>query len=363
MSNHEFYIRECFKLALKAKGQTSPNPYVGAIIVKNNKVISTGYHSLAGMPHAEADAFNKAKEDVNGATLYCNLEPCCHTHKRTPPCAQRIIKEGIKEVIICNLDPNPEVAGKGVKLMQEAGIKVKHGVLADQGHLLNEVFFHHIVHKQPFIHLKWAQTLDGKMATSTNKSKWITSEMAREYVHNERSLYDAILVGAKTAKIDNPSLSIRLNNTEIFKLRIILSSSGELPGELKVLSDSAKDKTIIVLPPDIQFEADDITILRCPLKVDQFDLEKLLSELYALGICSIYIEGGPKTLTQFMKKKKYNRVSIYTAPKIMGVGKAPIEDLEIAEMSELIQFHSPNWQILGPDILMESQRNICLQDL
>ena len=142
---HNDFMQECFKLALKGKGDVSPNPLVGSVIVKNNKIISRGYHKRAGSAHAELDAINNATEDISGSTLYCNLEPCCHTNKRTPPCAQRIVKEGIKEVIICNLDPNPEVSGMGIKILEDAGIKVTHGILEAEGLKLNEIFFKHII--------------------------------------------------------------------------------------------------------------------------------------------------------------------------------------------------------------------------
>ena len=194
----EKYMRECFQLAKKALGKTSPNPLVGCVIVKDQKVIARGYHKKSGLPHAEIEALNSSKEPIAGSTLYCNLEPCCHTNKKTPPCAQRLVQEKPSRVVIANLDPNPEVAGKGVKLLRENGIEVLTGVLEEQGELLNEVFFTAMRKQRPFIHLKWAQGLDGRTALPNGSSKWITGEKARLRVHKERELYDAIVIGKKT---------------------------------------------------------------------------------------------------------------------------------------------------------------------
>lgn len=337
MSLDEKYIQRCFKLGLKAKGNTSPNPLVGAVIVKDDQVISEGYHQQAGHDHAELAAIKAASEDIKGSTLYCNLEPCCHTNKRTPPCAQRIIQEGISKVVISNLDPNPEVAGNGVKLLQGAGIEVKTDILEREGALLNEIFFTHIQKKRPFIHLKWAQTLDGKLATNTGDSKWITSETARHRVHQERMLYDAILVGKQTAINDNPRLTIRLNDQEICKKRIIIGS--DIPKDLGLLTDQFKDQTITL----------------------SGDVEDVLEQAYMLGVYSIYVEGGKSVLNQLIERKLYDRVSIYTAPKILGSGQSlSFENTD--KMSDAIKLPYAKWTVLGDEIILESMENICLQD-
>ena len=199
MKDHSYYMKICFQLAKKALGNTYPNPYVGSLIIDSSgEIISKGYHKESGQDHAERDAIKNATRSIVGATLYCNLEPCCHTNKKTLPCAQYLIESQISKVVISNLDPNPAVAGKGVKLLQDAGIEVVVGIEREKGETLNEVFFHHIKKQTPFVHLKWAQTLDGKVATLNYDSKWITSETARIHVHQERALYQAILVGANT---------------------------------------------------------------------------------------------------------------------------------------------------------------------
>jgi diaminohydroxyphosphoribosylaminopyrimidine deaminase / 5-amino-6-(5-phosphoribosylamino)uracil reductase len=361
---HEFYMQRCFELALKGTGLVSPNPLVGAVIVKEGFIISEGFHAKVGLPHAEADALNKAQSSVEGATLYCNLEPCCHTNKRTPPCAQRIIASGIKKVVIANLDPNPQVAGEGVKLMQQHGLEVITGILEDQGQQLNEIFFHHIQHNRPFVHLKFAQSLDGKIATVNQDSKWITSEKARLHVHQNRAHYDSILVGAQTVRSDNPKLTVRLpDRPELAIKRLILSKSGQLPDSSHVLADEFKDQTFVVIPEDM-LGLFSFQTIACPLTQEgEFDLVKLLSLLYQkLAITSLYVEGGEQVLTSFIKQKCFDRISIYIAPKIVGLGKNAIGDLGVKVMQESLSLENFKWQELGTDILFTARRTSCLQD-
>lgn len=352
------YIQHCFDLALKATGNVSPNPLVGAIIVKEGKIISEGFHKKAGCAHAELDAIEKASCDLTGTTLYCNLEPCCHTNKRTPPCAQRIIKEGISKVVIANLDPNPEVAGMGVKLMEQAGIEVVTGVLQEQGSLLNEIFFHHITHKRPFVHLKMAQTLDGKLASKTMDSKWITSEDSRQHVHQERLHYDAILVGANTIRQDNPHLTVRVPSKKTKGIkRIILSLSGELPKNAHIFNDEFKELTYIVIPDHLKGDFPFKTIPCSLNKNGQFDLEQLLHTLYQdIKITSVYVEGGQQVHTSFIDQHLYERISIYIAPKLLGHGYNTIGDLGNQMMKDAISYSDKKWQQLGSDIMFTARR-------
>jgi diaminohydroxyphosphoribosylaminopyrimidine deaminase/5-amino-6-(5-phosphoribosylamino)uracil reductase len=350
-------MRECFELALKGRGNVSPNPLVGSIIVKDNIVISRGYHKKAGLAHAELDAINNATTDITGSTLYCNLEPCCHTNKRTAPCAQRIITEGIVEVIICNLDPNPEVSGRGVKILEDAGIKVTHGVLKEEGLRLNEIFFKHIISKTPFIHLKMAQTLDGKLATITGDSKWITNELARQDVHSEREAYDAILVGANTAKLDNPSLTVRVQGKDIKAIkRIIISKNLDIEPTSKLFTDEFQDKTILVTPLGSNCKIK-TTIVECPIIGDAFDMDYLLRKLYCdHNITSIYIEGGSYTHTQILKKRLFDRISVYIAPKILGHGKSTIGELDIVNMKDTLEFDKVEYTTFGENIKFTALR-------
>ena len=362
LSQDELYMQQCFDLALRSLGKTSPNPYVGAIIVKSSKIIGMGFHKKSGENHAEIEALHNASESVVGATLYCNLEPCCHTNKKTPPCTESILNSGIKKVVISNLDPNPYVAGNGVSTLKDAGIETVTGVLQERGEFINEVFFHHITKKQPFIHLKWAQTLDGNLATKSGISKWITGENAREYVHQERSLYDAILVGSKTISIDNPSLTERKHGQNIIcKKRIILAPHTMLDLDSKIFTDDFSHQTIIITSKEFE-NTYPVRTLICPLEDGVFSLQTVLDLLYKEGICSIYVEGGSQVITQFIKDELYQRASVYIAPKIIGEGKNSVGNLDINNLNNAVEFSAPVWKILGQDIVVESRKNLCLLD-
>lgn len=356
--NDSIYMQKCFDLALKGKGTASPNPLVGSVIVKEGQIISEGFHLRPGLAHAELDAIQNAKESIKGATLYCNLEPCCHTNKRTPPCAQRIIKEGFSKVVISNLDPNQEVAGKGVKLLQEAGIEVIVGVEKEKGLEINEIFFHHIINQRPFVHLKMAQTLDGKLATKTMDSKWITNDESRLHVHQQRLGYDAILVGANTLKKDNPSLTIRIPGQDELPLkRIILSTKGDLPFEAKVFNDQFKELTTVILPKSLEGNHPFKTIYCELLENGEFNLRELLSLLYnELSITSLYVEGGQRVHTSFIHQQLYDRISVYIAPKILGEGYNTIGDLGHELMQNALTYVDKKWKQFGDDIMFTARR-------
>jgi len=346
MSN-ELYIQKTFLLAQKALGQTWPNPLVGAVIVKNGKVIGEGYHHKSGEDHAELDAIKNATESVEGATIYVNLEPCCHTNKRTPPCAQRLIQEKIKKVVISNLDPNPEVNGQGVKLLKDAGIEVVHGVLESTGEKINEVFFHAQRTKTPFIHLKMATTLDGKIALPSGESQWITNELSRQYVHHQRSLHQAILVGAQTVRKDDPTLNVRLDKyTGEQPKRIVITSSGNLPRGAKLFNDSLKENTLIYFKNKINFDF--------PLEQQiRFEtIEDILKDLYSRKIINVYLEGGATLATHFLKNKLVQRVSHYISPSYLGDGKSALQDMGLELLKDRIQLKEIETKIFDNDILL-----------
>lgn len=356
--NDQDYMKRCFELAKFATGNVAPNPLVGAIIVMNNQVIAEGYHKAPGLAHAELDAIQNANCDLTGATIYCNLEPCCHTNKRTPPCAQRIIKEGFAKVVISNLDPNPQVAGTGVKLLRDAGIEVVTGIMESEGQQLNEIFFHHIVNKRPFVHLKMAQTLDGKLASKTMDSKWITSTGSRENVHQERNHYDAIMVGAKTLRQDNPTLTVRIGNkpTKAIK-RIILSLSGKLDKSLNVFTDDYKELTYVVVPELLNSDFEFKTI-KCPLnELGEFNISVLLDILYRdHQITSVFVEGGQQVHTSFIHQHLYDRISVYIAPKILGEGHNTIGDLGHEIMADAVEYKNLKWKQIGNDVMFTARR-------
>lgn len=302
MNFDEQMISRCLDLAKLGLGTVSPNPLVGAVIVKDGIVIGEGYHHKAGTPHAEVNAVNDAISkgyNLKGCTLYCSLEPCCHTNKRTPPCTEMIIKHGFSRVVVCNLDPNPFVAGKGLKRLEEQNIACEHGILSDIGEEINRVFFYSITHTLPYVHLKIASTLDGKMCTSTGDSQWITGIASRTRVHQMRYEYDAIMVGKGTAETDNPSLTIRnVDNHGKYPWRIIVGEN--INSKLKVFNDEHKDKTIVI----------------------SGDLKASLHKLYEQGITSVLCEGGSKLASDLLSAGLVNRLSIFVAPKFIGNGKS-----------------------------------------
>ncbi len=329
---NEAYIQRTFELARLAKGHTWPNPMVGCVIVKNGKIIGEGFHHKAGTDHAELDAIKNATESVEGATFYVNLEPCCHTNKRTPPCAQRLIQEKVKKVVISNLDPNPDVNGSGVKLLKDHGIEVEFGVLEHEGEELNEVFFYNQRHKLPYVHLKMATTLDGKISMPNGESQWITGEIARKHVHELRSLHQAILIGAETLRKDNPKLNVRLDD---FKgeqpYRVVLTNSGNLPKESHLFTDELKEKTIVY---------------------QNQSLKEVLEDLYQKKIINILIEGGASIATAFMREKLVQRVSLYMNPSFLGAGKMALHDFGVTDLNSRPHLKNLKHEWLGSDLYL-----------
>ncbi len=311
MNQDERLIERCFELARKSIGKTSPNPLVGSVITKNGDIISEGFHKQSGCDHAELDAIKNSETDLSDTTLYCNLEPCVHTNKKTPPCAQRIATERIKKVVISNLDPNPLVAGNGVQYLRSQGIKVVIDIKKKEGEKLNEIFFHHIVNKTPFIHLKWAQTLDGFTATHSDHSKWISSEKSRLRVHKQRLAYDAIAIGSQTLRADNPTLNVRLDETS-FKKRLIFSNSlstNDLASQ--VFSDEASELTQLICQETNSIWNN---------QINYHSYSDLLTKLYDSGVSSLYVEGGSRLHSYFFDNG-FQKASIFMTSKLIGGGK------------------------------------------
>ncbi|MHB1221564.1 MAG: bifunctional diaminohydroxyphosphoribosylaminopyrimidine deaminase/5-amino-6-(5-phosphoribosylamino)uracil reductase RibD [Gammaproteobacteria bacterium] len=311
------------KLAERGRLSVSPNPMVGCVIVKNDKIIGQGYHQRAGEPHAEVHALQEAGADANGATVYVTLEPCCH-QGRTPPCTDALIKAGIKKVYVACADPNPLVAKKGIQQLQAAGIAVELGLHADKATTLNEIFFHFITHQRPFVIAKWAMSLDGKTITHAHDSRSISSAASQTDAHELRQQVDAILIGANTARHDNPLLTVRLSNETLSKhpIRLILSSDGNLPLDLNIFKPDLPSKTILVTSDKTnttKFTQHNIDVIKLPLNDHgQINLSSLLDKLGQMHITSLLVEGGMKVHEQFFAENLVNKVSIYIAPVIIG---------------------------------------------
>ncbi len=307
---HEKYIKRCITLAKRAGGDTLPNPLVGCVIVKNDKIIGEGFHKKFGFPHAEVEAIKSANEPVEDSTLYVNLEPCSH-YGKTPPCADLIISKKIKKVIIGMKDPNPLVAGKGIKKLKNAGIEVITGILEDKCRELNEVFIKNI-RKKTFISLKLAATLDGKIAEPSGYSKWITNKKSRDYVHKIRFFCDGILVGAETIRKDNPNLNVRKNNKVIKELKkIVLTNSFNLDESFNIFK-----------------KADNLYFLtqsnKIPKKFFKYNIIKyknfkeIPDLLYKNNIYNILVEGGSKISYFFIKANIIDKFYFFYSNKVMG---------------------------------------------
>ena len=365
MKKHEKYIKQCLKLAKQGEGLVSPNPLVGAVVLdKNGKVAGTGCHRKYGEAHAEVNALNEAGERAKGGTLYVSLEPCSHFGK-TPPCADLVIGSGIKTLVVGMIDPNPLVSGEGLERCKNAGIEVITGVLEDECKKLNEVFIKHITQQKPFVALKTASTMDGKIATKTGSSKWITSSAAREEVQRLRNRYDAILTGSGTVMADNPSLNCHMEGGRN-PVRIVIDSRLRTNPESNVYK---KDRTRIIVavteivdkaeflkfPPYVEF-------IRCPLNATgNISLEYLMGQLYERKIMSVLVEAGGKLNGAFVKeaqegKNIADKIYWFIAPKILGDNNAQsfIDGFDVEDINDCVQLDFQEIKHFKPDYMIEA---------
>jgi diaminohydroxyphosphoribosylaminopyrimidine deaminase/5-amino-6-(5-phosphoribosylamino)uracil reductase len=401
------WMQEALRLAQRGRGITSPNPMVGAVLVKGGKIVGHGWHPRAGLPHAEIEALRdtqKRGHSPRGATLYVTLEPCC-THGRTPPCTDAIIAAGIKRVVIGAVDPNPKHAGKGLKILKRAGIAVvkigashgddrtaqravptniggsrersPHQILADECQRLNEAFNHWIVHRTPFVTVKAAMTLDGKIATANGESKWITGEKARAHGMKLRQGADAILVGINTILADDPSLTVRTKRKEgRGKMgkpirRIILDSMARTPLKAKVVSDKYAALTTVVVSKHasknrVATLAKRVNMLVAPTASHSslvarhstfVDLRWLLKKLGAENVTSLLVEGGSEVNASFLLGGLTQRVAFFYAPKILGGrdSRKAVAGEGAKSLANMIQFRDVEWKRLGSDLLLTAR--------
>lgn len=355
----EYYMDLAINLARKGIGKVNPNPMVGAVIVKDNKIIGTGYHKNYGGKHAEINAIENSIENLSGSTMYVNLEPCSHFGK-TPPCVDKIIENRIGKVVIASVDPNPLVQGKGVKKLRDAGIEVKVGVLDEENKNLNEVFIKYIKNKKPFIVMKVAMSLDGKIATSTGKSKWISCEESRRCVHKLRSELMGILVGINTVINDDPMLDCRLENGKN-PIRIIVDTTLKIPIDSKIVSSAKLIRTIVVTTKNANrsmiksLEDKGVEILTVNLKNNLVDLKEMINKLGKLNIDSILIEGGSRLNYSSISENIVDKVQVYLAPIILGgeSSKTPIGGQGIFDIKEAFKINRLKYTKVGSDILIE----------
>lgn len=325
----EHYMKIALDLAKKAEGYTSPNPLVGAVVVKDGEIVGRGYHARAGDPHAEIVALREAGERAQDATLYVNLEPCCH-YGRTGPCVEAILAAKVKKIVVAMIDPNPLVAGKGIAWLKQSGVAVTTGVLAEEAARLNEVFVKYITTGLPFVVLKAAMSLDGKIATREGESKWITSVAARFYGHRLRHRYDAILVGVNTVILDDPALTARLpEGGGKDPVRIIVDSQARTPPEARVITRQSGSPTLVAVTPAAPEER--VTALKkagaqilvVPAENGRVNLKLLMKELAKREITSVLIEGGGEVHASALGAGIVDKVIWFIAPKIIGGKEAP----------------------------------------
>lgn len=361
------FMENALNLSLLAGRAVKTNPLVGAVIVKDGRIIGEGYHKEFGGAHAEEQAILSAKENIEGASIYVTLEPCSHFGKR-PPCANLLIEKKIKRVIVACLDPNPKVAGRGVKLLQEAGIQVDIGVMEKECKKVNEAFFYHIQHKKPFVVMKTAMTLDGKIASRTGSSKWVSSEESRKKVHELRAKLDGIMVGINTVLKDDPSLNVRGVEGED-PIRIIVDSKLRISLDAKVLNLESKSKTIIATTKLCDMakmkELQALPMVEVMIVKDKdgrVDLTNLMEELYRIQIGSILLEGGGTLNFQMLKDGLVAKLISFIAPKIIGgkEAKTPVEGQGIDLMDHAINIENLEVRQVGKDIMLEGY--ICSQE-
>lgn len=363
--NHLYYMNLALKLALKAKNKTSPNPMVGALVVKNGRIVGKGYHKKAGLPHAEIIALDEAGKNTEGACLYVTLEPCTH-FGRTAPCVHRIIQSGIKEVIVGMVDPNPLNNGKGVRILKAQNIKVETGFLEERLKKINEAFIKYITKRLPFVTVKVGQSLDGKIASRSGDSKWITSDESRAFAHRLRSGYDAVMVGVNTVLRDNPKLDAwpacrQAGFSEKQPMKIVVDSQLSTPEDADIFS--GKGPVIIVtLPAKTGQETENRKILGLRAKIlearekeGQINLKDMLKKLAQMEITNILVEGGGTLIGSLFDDGLVDKVLFFVSPKIIG-GKEAISSVMgrgIARVDRAIKLKEPKLKRIGEDFLIE----------
>ncbi len=356
----ESYIQLAIEIAKKGMGKVSPNPLVGCVIVKNNKIIGAGFHEEYGKNHAEINAINSSIENIEGATLYVNLEPCSH-YGKTPPCVEKIIENKIKKVVIGTRDMNPLVSGKGIKALKKAGIEVKVGISEKECIELNKFFFKYITKKIPYVTLKIAQTLDGKIADQNRDSKWITSISSRRIVHTLRSKYDAVLIGSNTVEKDDPNLTVRLVEGRNPK-RIIADTNLSLNLNHKIFSGNT-DRNLIILTSEksatkerkikrLQNSGAKILFIK-ENENGLIDLKSALRELGKHKIASLLIEGGSKMFTSIIRENLYDNIFLFLAPKILGTGLSAVDNLGNKTIKQALKVQIKSVERNGDDLMVE----------
>lgn len=360
------FMRQALRLAARGRGTVRPNPMVGAVVVADGTVVGSGYHRRAGGPHAEIAALRQARIRSRGATLYTTLEPCCHTEKRTPPCVPAILESGVRRVVVAMRDPNPHVAGRGIRQLRRAGVSVDVGCLGHEAATLNEVYLHWTKTGRPFVVLKAAMTLDGKIATASGESQWITGAKARAHVHQLRSRVDVIAVGVETALKDDPQLTVRVSGgkrsvTGIRQpVRMIFDSRLRIPFGARVLQGTEQVPTIIATtnlagPRKVErLRKMGVEVLVLPSRGSRVSLGKCLQALGSMGFSSMLVEGGAELHAGFLRESLVNRVCLYVAPALLGgqESKGLLGGRSPRSLADIVSLSNVHFESLGTDALI-----------
>ena len=364
MTDQEYMLR-AIQLAKKGEGWTNPNPMVGAVIVKDGKIIGEGYHKKYGELHAERNAIASLTESAEGAVIYVTLEPCCH-HGKTPPCTEAIIEQKIRKVVIGSRDPNPKVAGKGVQMLREAGVTVVEDFMREECDQLNPVFFHYITTKTPYVVMKYAMTLDGKIATKTGASKWITGESARKEVQHMRHQYMGIMAGIGTVLADDPMLNVRIPGLKS-PVRIICDSGLRIPMDSQIVKTAKEYRTIVAYAGEYsgegcketeekaeQLHAAGVETVSVPDADGRVDLRKLMEYLGKQGIDSVLLEGGGTLNDAALSAGIINEICAFIAPKIFGGAgaKTPVSGIGVAHPAEAVMLTLRQVETIGDDLML-----------
>ena len=357
------FMREAHDLAKTAEGRTTPDPMVGAVLVKSGRIISVGYHGEVATPHAESWAVQKAGEDARGSTLYVNLEPCNH-YGNNPPCAETIIRSGVKRVVASMKDPNPLVNGKGFARLRRHGVKVEVGLLEEEARRLNEVFIKYISTGLPFVAMKAAMTIDGKIATYTGASRWVASTASLRFAHHLRNLYDSILVGVGTVLVDNPRLDVRRVQKIKDPIRVVLDTHARTPLNAAVLNVPGARTIIVVGPEAPKKKTEALTkkgaqVILAKIKKDEIDVRDLLVKLAEMKITSVLVEGGGEVNASFIEAKLVDRAYFSIAPKIFGGrdAKTPVEGQGVRLPAQAQWLKAIHIERLENDILISGYLN------
>ncbi len=355
-TENEKFMRRALLLARKGAGSVSPNPLVGAVIVKDGRIIGEGWHQHCGENHAEINAIQSATEPIEGSTFYVTLEPCSH-HGRTPPCADALVAHRPARVVVGTSDPNPLVSGRGMEILRKGGIETEIGVLEDACLEINRFFFTYIRTRLPYVALKFAQTLDGRIATASGDSRWISSPASLRFAHRLRAIHDAVLVGAGTVRADNPKLNCRLVKGRD-PLRIVLDSRLGLPADREIFSDQGRTIVACIAPAPVKKKE---SLEKMGVEVIEIEgdgenhvsLPKLLQELGKREITSLLVEGGAGIATAFLKENLVDQLLMIVAPKIVGTGTNAIGELGIDKMADALHFSYRKVSRRGDDLIID----------